>query len=57
MPSVLPKDSRCWATDMDTVAIIDTAALCAVALLAYLCLGLLAARFCGMNHTPEDDEQ
>lgn len=42
---------------MDTAAIIDTAALCAVALLAYLCLGLLVARCCSLNHTREDDEQ
>lgn len=42
---------------MDTASILDTAALCAFILLGYLCLGLLAAKVCSLNHTPEDDEQ
>lgn len=42
---------------MDIKAIIDTAAVCALALGAYLCLALFVAKCCSLNHTPEDDEQ
>lgn len=42
---------------MDMQAIIDTAAVCALAVGAYLCLALFVARCCSLNHTAQDDEQ